>query len=575
MNPPLAAAGLTATQVRAGGASLPSHYEIRGLTVTREVNRIPSARLVLLDGDAAEQDFPASAERTLQPGKDIEILAGYGSSDQSIFKGVITRLRIRASRRGASELIIECKDKCVALTGTRKSACFTKKTDDAVMLGLIRGAGLTGEVESTSITHEELVQFNATDWDFMASRAEANGRLVFVNDGRVEIKEPQTTAQPSMELHYGVNLFEFEAQLEDSGIAGSSDVRAEAWNATTQQAEESGKGSKLHLQHGGSRSRDELKSWAAAVATRVALARVRGRARVQGDGSLLPGQVVKLAGMGQTFSGRKLFVSAVAHDIANGEWFTDVQFGLSPEWFTQRPDVAQPAAAGLLPPVTGLQIGVVASITGDPEKEFRVQVKLPLVDADGQGVWARVARPDAGSNRGTVFLPEAGDEVVLGFLHGDPRDAIVLGMLHSSKHPSPLAADEKNTLKGITTREKLQLMFDDEGKVLTIATPAGNSILLDEKNKKLTITDQNQNSVVMSGDGIKLTGKSHTVELGSSGVKVISAQDLVLSATGSVTIEGAQIEAKAKAQFKASGAAGAEVSSSGIAVLKGTLVQIN
>ena len=69
------------------------------------------------------------------------------------------------------------------------------------------------------------------------------------------------------------------------------------------------------------------------------------------------------------------------------------------------------AAAGLLPAVTGLQIGIVQAFAEDPAKEFRVKVILPGVDESQGWVWARLALPEAGKARGHFFLPEPGDEV--------------------------------------------------------------------------------------------------------------------------------------------------------------------
>ncbi|HRI12567.1 MAG TPA: type VI secretion system tip protein VgrG [Verrucomicrobiota bacterium] len=558
-------------RIRAGGTPMPP-CEVVSITVAREVNRIPSARIVLLDGNAAEQDFPLSGQPLLQPGKDIEILAGYDSQDKTIFKGIITRLRTRAKSSSNTELILDCSDKSVSLTEGRHSACHPRQSDSTVMKSLIQAAGLRAAVQTTTVTQEDLVQFNATDWDFIVTRAEANGMLVFVHDGEVAVKEPAILGIPSHEATFGTDLIEFEAQLEDT--ADKAKVSAETWDAATQKPERQGAGTKSRLQHGGARSPSELKCWIQAVKSRAGLARARGRARIQGAGGLLPGQLVTLGGIGKNF-GKLHFVSGVEHEIADGNWTTEIQFGLASRWFHQRANVVEPPAAGLLPAVAGLQIGIVTKIAGDPRNEFRVQVRLPLVDAQGEGLWARVARLDAGAERGIVFLPEVGDEVVLGFLSNDPRDAIVLGMLHSSKKASPIAADEKNPSKGLTTRSKLQLLFDDEKKVITIATPAGNRFVLDEENKKITLTDQHKNSVALSETGILLTGQNHTVELGSSGVTVKSQSDIVLKATGNITLEGVNVEAKANAQFKAIGQTGAEVSTSGIAILKGSLVQIN
>ena len=78
---------------------------------------------------------------------------------------------------------------------------------------------------------------------------------------------------------------------------------------------------------------------------------------------------------------------------------------------------------------------------GDPDKEDRVQIQLPTVDAN-EGIWARVSSMDAGKGRGSFFRPEIHDEVVVGFLNGDPRHAIILGMLNSSANPAPFESKD-------------------------------------------------------------------------------------------------------------------------------------
>src|SRR5262245_65142518 len=54
----------------------------------------------------------------------------------------------------------------------------------------------------------------------------------------------------------------------------------------------------------------------------------------------------------------------------------------------------------------------------DPEGHGRVQVSLP--DFDEQ-VWALRATLDAGEKRGTWFVPDSGDEVLVAFERGDAR----------------------------------------------------------------------------------------------------------------------------------------------------------
>ena len=115
-----------------------------------------------------------------------------------------------------------------------------------------------------------------------------------------------------------------------------------------------------------------------------------------------------------------------------------------------------------------------------PNGENRILVRLPIIDNAAPGIWARVATLDAGENRGSFFLPELDDEVIVGFLNDDPRDAVVLGMLNSSAKPAPITAQDANHEKGFVTRSGMRVHFNDDTKTITIDTPAGNSIKLDE-----------------------------------------------------------------------------------------------
>ena len=212
-----------------------------------------------------------------------------------------------------------------------------------------------------------------------------------------------------------------------------------------------------------------------------------------------------------------------------------------------------------MPAISGLHIGIVTQLQDDPDSEERILVKIPAIDKEDDGIWARVARLDAGNERGTYFMPEIDDEVIVGYLNDDPRNPVILGMVHSSGKPAPLPASDDNHEKGIFTREKLKLLFNDELKSIEISTPNGNKILLSDDLGGITIEDENGNKIAMTSDGINME----------------SAADFIIKATGDVTVEGVNIELKASANFKAEGGAGAEVSTGAIAVLKGSLVQIN
>ncbi len=185
---------------------------------------------------------------------------------------------------------------------------------------------------------------------------------------------------------------------------------------------------------------------------------------------------------------------------------------------------------------------------------------MPLISADDNGTWARLATLDAGEERGFYFYPEIGDEVVIGFFANDPRHAVILGMLHSSAKIAPITPNDDNHEKGYVSREEMKMTFDDENIDMTFSTPAGNTIRLTEQDGGIIIEDQN-------GSVIKLIDRDITIE---------SAGNLTLKAAQDINIEsGGNTEISATGETKISGASGCALESSGITEVKGALVKIN
>jgi uncharacterized protein involved in type VI secretion and phage assembly len=202
---------------------------------------------------------------------------------------------------------------------------------------------------------------------------------------------------------------------------------------------------------------------------------------------------------------------------------------------------------------------VVTQLESDPGNEFRIQVKFPLMDNDAEGIWARVALLDAGDGRGSFFMPEVKDEVIVGFINDDPRDAVVLGMLNSSSKPAPLTPSDDNHEKGFFTRSKMKILFNDDKKVMTLHTPAGKEIILDDDQKKIIIQDDNKNKIELSKDGIIIE----------------SCKDIKLKAKSDIKGEGVNVEMKGSGNFKGEGSGGAKLTSSGTTEVKGSIVNIN
>ncbi|HLP65740.1 type VI secretion system tip protein VgrG [Flavobacterium sp.] len=558
------------------GEELSKTYQVKSIVVQNEVNRIPMAQIVLVDGEASERDFKLSNEELLIPGKKIEITAGYHNDEETIYKGIIIKHSIKI-KGGASLLIIECKDEAVKLTIGRKSKYFYDVKDSAAFEEIIDTYGLEKDVEATNFSHKELVQYNTSDWDFIVSRAQANGKLCFVENGKIKIGKPDVTSSSVETVTFGATLLDFDAEMDARNQF--SKVSSYSWDYTNQELVEieakdpsvSLNGNltssdlagiieleNLELRHGGTITEVELQDWADAKLLFQQLSKIRGRVKFQGIPAVKPNTIITLEGVGDRFNG-KAYITGVFHEITEGNWTIDAQFGLNPEWFSETYDIHTPTGSGILPAIKGLHVGIVSQLEEDPNGEDRILVKIPIINNEEQGIWCRVASPDAGENRGIFFRPEIEDEVIVGFVNEDPNNAIVLGMLHSSGKPAPIVASDDNHQKGIVTRSEMKVVFDDEKKSIGIETPAGKKITLDEDQGVIVIEDENSNVITID----------------SAGIKMESAGNIELIASGDVTIEGTNVSIKANAQFKAEGNGGVEMSSSSTAVLKGSVVQIN
>ncbi len=569
-------ADLVTFKVLIEGEELSKKYQVKQVVVDKEVNRIPTASIVLVDGEASKQDFELSNEELLIPGKEIEITAGYHSDEETVFKGIVIKHNLKI-RNNSTLLMVECKDQAVKLTIGRKSKYFYESKDSDIFEELIGNHSLEADVEATNNEHPEIVQYNASDWDFIMARAQANGKICIVDDGKVSIKKPDLGQSEVETVAFGATMLDFDAEIDARNQFGK--VSSYGWNQADQELLEieandpsvslNGNLSSsdladvlahenLELRHGGAVSDAELQDWADAKWLFQQLSKVRGKVKFQGIPAVKPGTIIKLEGVGDRFNGNA-YVSGIRHQISEGNWTVDAQFGINPKWFSETYDINSMPASGLLSGICGLQVGIVSQLEEDPDGEDRILVQIPIIDNEEQGIWCRVASLDAGENRGAFFRPEIEDEVIIGFINDDPNDAVVLGMLHSSAKPAPITASDDNHEKGFVTRSEMKVIFDDDKKSITIETPAGKILTLDEDAGVIQVEDENSNVLTMD----------------SSGIVMESAGNIEIKASGDVAIEGTNVEIKANAQFKAEGSAGVEMSSSATAVLKGSLVQIN
>ncbi len=202
--------------------------------------------------------------------------------------------------------------------------------------------------------------------------------------------------------------------------------------------------------------------------------------------------------------------------------------------------------------ISGVVVGIVTD-NQDRQGMARVKVRFPWRDDQDNSYWARIASLMGGKDRGTYFLPEVDDEVLVAFDHGDVHHPYIVGALWNGEDSPPETnSDGKNDIRKIKSRSGHEIIFNDDnetgGEKLEIRTNAGHKILLDDSS---------------GGEKIEITDKS-----GSNAVAIDSVQNAISVKSGmKVSIESQMIEIKAGGMMN--------IEASGTLTLKGAVVMIN
>ena len=176
-------------------------------------------------------------------------------------------------------------------------------------------------------------------------------------------------------------------------------------------------------------------------------------------------------------------------------------------------------------PLAETQMATVLS-NADPHGAGRVQVRMNWQTDNMRTSWVRVMTPDGGgskdvkSNRGFVFIPEVGDQVLLGFRHGDPARPYVMGSLFNGTTGN--GGGSNNSIKSLKTRSGISVILNDDNKSLAIKDAGGSSIYLDGNGnilinapKNIQLHAGNDMSLMVGHDLQVNVGNSQTTNIGN------------------------------------------------------------
>lgn len=164
----------------------------------------------------------------------------------------------------------------------------------------------------------------------------------------------------------------------------------------------------------------------------------------------------------------------------------------------------------------------------DPEALGRVRVTLTERKVAGlERTWARLATLMAGDRRGTWFVPDVGDEVLVAFEAGDPRTPYVVGALWNKSAPPPETMDAAgaNPRRVIATRGGTRIAVDDAAQRVEIRDAHGNSIVLEPSGVSITASAK----LTISAPTVEVSAGALTVNAGMSTFSGVVKSDTLIT----------------------------------------------
>ena len=339
-------------KIKSKGKELNPIYELVRIDIYREVNQIPFARIILIDGDSSTHKFPLSNEDFFTSGNEIEIQLGYEGwrmNSKTVFKGVVIRHALESDGI-ESFLTIELRNETNRMTLARKSAVH-KGTDSSIIKKLIKESNLTPDIkDNNKPKHDEIRQYYCSDWDFILSRAAAQNLLVIVKDKTVSLKPLKIQNAVKHKFEYGFSdIYRFKMEAVDANQVDTVNKVIE--DRTKSTISKSERGTQLSLDQdeispkkikqkfdkeeffivsAAESELEETKNWISSHLTRSRLSRIRGSITVPGFAEIALLDVIKIVGFGNRFNGKAL-VTRIHHQVDQDGWQLTIQFGVLEE----------------------------------------------------------------------------------------------------------------------------------------------------------------------------------------------------------------------------------------------------
>lgn len=492
---------------------------------------------------------------------EVKLGTAQAAAPTAVFKGEIVAQEVEFTTASAL-LSFRAYDQGHRLYRNRRSATFQDMTTSDIVQKVLQSGGVrAGTIDATTTVHRFMQQSMETDYAFLQRLAAGANCEFGVTDGTAFLRRRVNGAGPAATFAWRENAISFRPRM--TAAQQHDSVKVTAYDPATKQtltgqasepseiapaaadARRRGEGfgaSELLVADRIVTTQEEANELAQSTLDTLAGGAFEADGIMQGDPAIKAGGKLKVEGFRAPYDGDYVLTS-VTHVYGGGDYKT--KFSISGRHPRTLTDLMRPKDdrdwSG-----NGLVIGLVTN-NNDPEDMGRVRVKYATLGDDMEGEWARIATPGAGADRGMMFLPAVGDEVVLAFEHGDTRRPVVLGALYNAQDkPS------SKMLEGAPREKAFVLHTDVDAEIQT--------------GKQLAITTSDDLTMTVQGGDVKTTTDAK--------VEIKAGATILLDGTGEITIKSsAGINVEATGPLKLKGATVDLEGTAGVTV-KGAIINI-
>lgn len=507
---------------------------------------------VVMDYDSIKQDFmhnPLDRMKLIGRFLDIEIQQGKDNGNAYVFRGMIQDVYHQGKEGKHGCLVLSGSSPTIQLERGKRYDIFCnmplQRVFDEVTAEIINKKERLPCVNSPVYNGQIrfLMQYNESDWDFLRRLSAITGETLYYTGMDLVFGTHKDWKATEVTYDMEITDFKFGSRLLPNNFTRYQYL-AENDDTITQNAPERINDADEYVKSAADRSKEmtEKRPVVSPLSVPVddmgALTELVSREKISNAA-----RTVYVQGVAKTCApriGRLLTINMPAnmpgasdlgtYRITKVKHIIDQNHRYSCEFEGIPADLKfVPTADIKIPIAESIRATVIRN--DDPQGQGRVRVEFPFVQDRASEVWLRVMAPNAGSsdmvgtNRGMVFVPEPGDQVMVGFEFGDPNQPYVMGSMFHGKNGTGGGAN--NAIKSIITRSGHMIEFDDAEDTLgiTIKDKSGNVVHLDTKAKNIDIT---------APETITLNAKNISI-YASESIVGYAKQDISLQADNNLT----------------------------------------